>query len=544
MKIALAQLNYHTGNFEKNTQKIIDSIRRAGQQGAAVVVFSELAVCGYPPRDFLEFHHFLTECEASVKKIAGYCHNIATVVGAPSRNTGPKGKPLHNSAYFLAQGKILAKVDKTLLPTYDIFDEYRYFEPNTEFKVVEYNGFRIALTICEDIWNVDENPIYRENPMAHIIQQEPDFGINIAASPFSYSHDQVRKYYLKTTAKTYHLPFLYVNHVGAQTELIFDGGSCLVNAKGENCGQLEFFREQVKTYDLSSMTPLIEKELPKLSRIPLIHRALLTGIADYFRKLGFQKAILGLSGGIDSALVLVLAAQVLGKENVLAILMPSQYSTEGSVKDAKLLCGNLGIEYHTLPIAGIFDQFQKELAPYFKNLPENIAEENIQARARAVLLMAMSNKFGHVLLNTSNKSELAVGYGTLYGDLCGGLSVIGDVYKTEVYQLAEYINRDKTVIPASIINKFPSAELKPGQKDTDTLPAYEKLDPILYQYIEKRLGPEEIIQKGFEEKTVRKVLKMVNQSEYKRFQSPPILRISEKAFGMGRRLPIVAKYLS
>ena len=545
MKIALAQLNYHIGNFESNTTKIIDSIKKGKNEGVDIVVFSELAISGYPPRDFLEFNNFVEQCNTSLIEIAKYCTNIAAIVGLPTFNTNEKGKPLYNSAAFLADGKIQSVTNKTLLPNYDIFDEYRYFEPNNVFKVIKYKGKKIALTICEDLWNVQDNPLYTINPMDELIGQSPDFMINIAASPFNYHQTKIRKEVLRKNAIQYNMPLFYVNHVGAQTELLFDGGSLVMNSLGKTYDELSYFEEDFKIFELSDVAnnKTCNYKEPKRVEIADIHDALVMGIRNYFQKLGFSKAILGLSGGIDSALTAALAAEALGAENVYNVLLPSRYSSNHSVDDSIKLAENINMPYDIINIEEAFTSFENTLNPYFKNLPSGIAEENLQARTRGVILMALSNKFGYILLNTSNKSEAAVGYSTLYGDMNGGLSVIGDVYKTQAYELSRYINRDKEIIPENIITKPPSAELRPDQKDSDSLPDYDILDEILYQYIEQRQGPKEIIGMGFDEKLVNRILKLVNTNEYKRYQTPPMLRISTKAFGMGRRMPIVAKYL-
>ena len=545
MKIAISQLNFHIGNFESNAKKIISSIERARVEGADIVLFAELAISGYPPRDFLEFDDFLEQCQIAIQEVAKSCVGIAAVVGGPVRNNSGVGKPLYNAAWFLSDGKVQQITHKTLLPTYDVFDEYRYFEPNNTFELIEYKGKKIALTICEDLWNInDENPMYQVNPMDELAKLSPDFILNIAASPFHYNQAKIRQEILQQNAKTYGLPLYYVNHIGAQTELLFDGGSLAINSSGEIVKELAYFDEDFLIIDNNTVDKLPKAKLNKQSKIALIHDALIMGVRNYFQKLGFKKAILGLSGGIDSAVTLVIAAQALGAENVHSLLLPSQYSSDHSIKDAEDLANNLGSSFDIIPIKGLFDQFDETLKPFFKDLPFNIAEENIQARSRGVLLMAFSNKFGYILLNTSNKSEAAVGYGTLYGDMNGGLSVLGDVYKVDVFELARYMNREKEVIPWNTINKPPSAELRPDQKDSDSLPDYEILDTILSQYIEQRKGPKEIIAMGYDEAIVLRVLKMVNLSEHKRYQTPPILRISSKAFGMGRRMPIVARYLS
>jgi len=558
MKIALSQLNYHIGNFESNTNKILDCIRKAKSEQTDIVVFSELAISGYPPRDFLEFDHFVSKCEDSINKIAKECDDIAVIIGSPSFNKEPKGKRLYNSAFFICNGEISKITHKTLLPNYDVFDEYRYFEPNRKFEIIKYKEKRIALTICEDLWNISENPLYVVNPMDELVKQNPDFIINIAASPFHYKQAKSRKDILTLNAKHYNLPLFYVNHVGGQTELLFDGGSMVIDDNGKIFDELNYFEEDFKIYDLNNTNSVCRiknielgiktidksKIINTKSEIQLIHNALLMGIKDYFRKLGFKKAILGLSGGIDSAITCVLAVQALGKENLKGILLPSRFSSEHSIKDAEDLANNLGISYEIIKIEDAFNTFENTLRTQFVGLPSDLTEENIQARIRSLILMALSNKFGYILLNTSNKSEAAVGYGTLYGDMCGGISVLGDVYKTQVYELANFINLEEEIIPINSIIKPPSAELRLDQKDTDSLPEYDILDKILYQYIEMLKGPDEIIAMNFDETLVRKVIKMVNSSEWKRYQTPPILRISPKAFGMGRRMPIAAKYLS
>ncbi len=552
MRIAVAQLNFHIGNFESNLKKMLTAVDTAKDQKADIICFSELTTCGYPPRDFLEFDDFINQAEHCVQELTKAADGIAIVVGSPSRNPSPLGKNLFNSAYFLAEGKIQQIANKALLPTYDVFDEYRYFEPAKEFNIVNYKGKKIAITICEDIWDLpmdgssidDYDPLYTVRPMDELHKQNPDFAINISASPFSYKHPDDRIKIIKANVDRYKIPMFYINHVGAQTELIFDGGSIVMSGNGNLHAQLPHFEEAIRTFDLDEVLEGKQNVVHKHNKMELIHDALVIGVKDYFGKLGFKKAIIGLSGGIDSALTTYIAAKALGHENVRVVLMPSQYSSDHSVNDARDLAENLGLEYNIVPIKPAFDTYQEMLAPYFKDLPENVTEENIQARARGMVLMAMSNKFGHIVLNTTNKSEMAVGYGTLYGDMCGGISVIGDVYKTEVFELCRWINRDKEIIPTNTITKPPSAELRPDQKDSDSLPDYDILDEILFQYIEKRQGPQEIIAKGFDEKLVKRILRLVNISEFKRHQTAPVLRMSSKAFGMGRRMPIVGKYLS
>ena len=543
MKVAIAQLNYHIGHFEKNFSKIQSAIDDAIRVKADIVLFGELAVCGYPPRDFLEFEDFINKCDEVIEQIKPLTKDIAVVIGAPSKNPVAEGKDLFNSAYFIADGEVLGMAHKALLPTYDIFDEYRYFEPCEEFHVIEYKGKRIALTICEDIWNIgNENPLYKICPMDSLILQKPDFILNLSASPFSYNQAEERKEIVKANTKRYGVPLFYANHVGAQTEIIFDGGSLAANSRGEIVAELPYFEECIEMIDSDEIDDLIviEQEMPKIERV---HLALVSGIRQYFNKLGFTKATLGLSGGIDSALVLALAAEALGKDNVLSVLMPSHYSSDHSVNDSLEMCDNLKSPFKTIPIEDMYHNVEANLKPHLEGKEPDVTEENIQARLRGLTLMALSNKLGYILLNTTNKSEAAVGYGTLYGDMCGGLSVIGDLYKGQVYELARFINKDREIIPENIITKEPSAELKPNQKDSDSLPAYDKLDAVLFHYIEERLGPKEIIALGYDEALVNSVLRLVNMSEWKRHQMAPVLRVSPKAFGMGRRVPIVAKYL-
>lgn len=620
MKIFLAQQNYHIGNFEENTKKIIDGIGKAKASGADLVMFSELCVCGYPPRDFVEFNDFINKCYETIDIIKDYADDIGVLVGSPARNPRKEGKDLFNAVFLLYEKEIKAEIHKTLLPNYDVFDEYRYFEPAFDWKCMEFKGKKLAVTICEDIWNLGDNPLYRITPMEELIKEKPDVMLNLSASPYNYAADIVRRSIMKAHTEKYGIPMLYCNTVGAQTEIVFDGGSLVYDASGNPVKEMKYFEEdyfltpalssmagegemahlnlpegktslqhkgQLKANSLSTTKISESKELQNPSTIPAsgvsaqvvphmrdgagayfyspaevgrnidtlkylteekniqeIYSALILGISDYFKKMGFKKATLGASGGIDSAVVQALAVEALGKKDVHVLLMPSQYSSSHSVSDAEVLSKNLGNSYDILLIKDIYESFLSTLKPIFKELPFSIAEENIQSRTRGNLLMAAANKFGYILLNTSNKSELATGYGTLYGDMAGGLGVLGDLYKTQVYALARFINREREIIPANILTKAPSAELKPGQKDSDSLPEYSILDRILYQYIELRQGPKEIIAQGYDPALVARILKLVNTNEYKRNQFCPVIRVSSKAFGVGRRLPIVAKYLS
>lgn len=613
MKIFLAQQNYHIGNFEENAAKIIDGINKAKEAGADLVMFSELCTCGYPPRDFLEFKDFIRQCYDTLDRIKDYADDIGVLVGSPAYNAQKEGKDLFNAAFLLHEKQIKAEIHKTLLPNYDVFDEYRYFEPAFEWKCIDFKGKKLAVTICEDIWNLGDNPLYRITPMEMLIKEKPDVMLNLSASPYNYAADVVRRSIMEAHTLKYGLPMLYCNTVGSQTEIVFDGGSLIYDANGNMVKEMKYFEEDYYLVDLAHLnhregktspqhkTSVVEetftntrvpesreannpstitisevsekvspppgelegagrryyyspaevgrdsdtlKYLTEAKNIQEIHDALILGIRDYFRKMGFKKATLGASGGVDSAVVQALAVEALGKENVHVLLMPSQYSSDHSVSDAEKLSVNLGNRYDVIPIKDVYDGFLQTLHPIFKDLPFSVAEENIQSRTRGNLLMGVANKFGYILLNTSNKSELATGYGTLYGDMAGGLSVLGDLYKTQVFALGRYINKEKEIIPENILIKEPSAELRPGQKDSDSLPDYSILDRVLYQYIELRQGPKEIIAQGYDAKLVARILKLVNQNEYKRNQFCPIIRVSSKAFGVGRRLPIVAKYLS
>jgi NAD+ synthase (glutamine-hydrolysing) len=560
MKIFLAQQNYHIGNIEANTKKIIAAIERAKQQQADIVLFSELAVCGYPPRDFLYFNDFIEKCNNAIAEITNHTENIAIAIGAPQKNNNVSGKDLYNAAYFIANKKVEAIVHKTCLPTYDVFDEDRYFEPASEWNVIPYKGKKLAITICEDIWNLGDNPLYLHCPMDKLIAQQPDIMLNLSASPFDYTHDEDRLATIKANVLKYKLPMFYCNNVGSQTEVVFDGTSLVFDKAANLMCKLASFKEDEQLFVLNDDGSIEgnvlrgTNEVPSQELVPTIlqpnlnidtvYNALVLGIRDYFGKMNFKQAILGSSGGIDSAVTLAIACDALGKENVRAILMPSQYSTGHSVDDAVQLSKNLCNPYDIVPIKNIYDSFLNELKPIFKDLPFGLAEENTQSRTRGNLLMSIANKFGYILLNTSNKSELATGYGTLYGDMAGGLAVLGDCYKQQVYALAKYINRDEEIIPHNIINKAPSAELRPNQKDSDSLPDYGILDMILYQYIELQKDPADIKAMGYDTAIVDKTLKLVNTNEYKRNQFCPIIRVSPKAFGVGRRMPIVGKYLS
>jgi len=540
MKIALCQINSTVGDISGNTTQIISCIQKAKKNNAELIIFPELSICGYPPEDLLLQNNFVENCQNAINTIAEHSYDVAVIVGSPSINEKKNGKPFFNSAYFLLNGKVDAKIHKTLLPDYDVFDEFRYFEPNKEFKLIPYKNINIALTICEDIWFEKQN-LYSINPINKLLKLKPDLFINIAASPYHTEQQNIRSLLFSAITQKTSIPLIYVNTVGANTDLVFDGSSCIYNSKGKLHLQLKNFKEDlqlVETNNLNSNAPSIKPN----SEIENIYNALVTGVKNFFEKNNFKKAILGLSGGIDSAVTLAIAADALGAENVTAVLMPSKYSSEHSLTDSELLLQNIPCKKIIIPIQNTVEGVELSIFPHFENKNKDVTEENIQSRVRGIFLMALSNKHGNILLNTTNKSEMAVGYGTLYGDMCGAISVLGDVYKTQVYELAHFINRFKELIPKNIITKEPSAELRPHQKDSDSLPDYTILDKILFLYLEKYKSKNQIIAEGFEKETVEKTIKLVNASEYKRFQAPPVIRISSKAFGKGRKMPLVAKF--
>jgi len=549
MKITLAQLNYHVGNFEKNSRLIIDAIRKARDDSSDLIVFSELSLTGYPPQDLLEYREFIEKCNSYIKIIADECRDISAIIGAPAINENRDGKKLYNAAYMLGDGKIQDLSYKSLLPTYDVFDEYRYFEPSTSFKIISLKGKKLAVTICEDLWDEQgfENEfsnlkMYSLSPMEELARLKPDIIINISASPFAYTKTESKAKIFSAKAARYKLPLFMVNQVGGNTEIIFEGNSMVIGPSGNIIDVFPAFSEHTATYELASIVKNDSAIEYKDEPVDMIYRALITGLKDYFEKMNFQSAVLGLSGGIDSAVCLCIAARALGASRLRVLLLPSMYSSEHSVEDSVMLCNALDVKYDIINIEKAYHVIEESLSPVMKGMPQDETEENIQARLRSLLLMAVSNKFGNILLNTSNKSESAVGYSTLYGDMAGSISVLGDVYKTMVYRLADYINKEQPVIPANIINKAPSAELRPGQKDSDSLPDYEILDSILYQYIELQKPLRDIKGSNIDAELVKKIIALVNKNEYKRYQAPPVLRISSKSFGTGRRMPLVAAY--
>lgn len=543
MRIALAQINTKIGDFTGNTNKIIQSIQKAFHKKADLVVFPELSLIGYPPEDLLASDELEHLQDRYLEEILPHSMGCDVILGGIVRNTKPKGKKYHNAAFFLSRGKIKQVVHKTLLPSYDVFAETRYFEPADTFECVHSNNRKIALTICEDIWDEVEPFPYAISPLDKLVKQEPDLIINISASPYGMFKQQQREEVLRRKCTKHTLPAIYVNQIGAQTELLFDGGSMVMNSAGKVVALLSAFEEEIAIVEFKDgkiKTSKRNKQAPSL--YATLQKAIEWGIKDYFYKNGFTRAVLGSSGGIDSALVQVLASNALGAENVTAILMPSAFSSEGSITDAKKLSETLGNPYHVVPIQPIADAFFTSMESVYGTTPFDLTEENIQSRTRGVIVMAFSNKKGCLLLNTSNKSELAVGYGTLYGDMSGALSVIGDLYKTHVYAMAHHINSESEIIPWEIINKEPSAELRPDQKDSDSLPPYALLDQVLYALIEQGKSDFQLLSEGYEAELINKVKKLLRLSEYKRFQAPPVLKLTAKSFGKGRLIPLTADY--
>ena len=544
MKIALAQINPTIGDFTGNLKKIVDASQRAAALGARLTVFSELAVCGYPPADLLEKSDFLGRCRTAVDELAAATAELSTAVLAGIALPAPSdaGKPALNAAVLMDKGKILLEQHKRLLPFYDVFDEQRYFTPARQQRVVSLDGLSLAISICEDAWNDKTfwpRRLYSIDPMEELMGQKPAIHINLSSSPFWHGKREIRRQMLSAIACRDGIPVLLCNQVGGNDSLIFDGSSLALNARGELVAQAASFEEDLVVVDPFSAAPI---EPPVDDETELAYRALVLGTRDYVRKCGFREVLIALSGGIDSALVAAIAAEALGPENVLAIGMPSPYSSTGSIDDSRKLAANLGIRFELIPINDLFDAYNRALAPIFTGLKPDITEENIQSRIRGNLLMALSNKFSSLVLTTGNKSEMAVGYCTLYGDMVGALAVIGDLVKTRVYAVCHWINREREIIPEAILEKPPSAELRPDQKDTDSLPPYDVLDPILEAYVERYEDAETIMRThGFSLELVRQVVKLVERAEYKRQQAAPVLKVTSKSFGTGRRFPIAVK---
>jgi NAD+ synthetase len=544
MRIALAQINTTVGDFTGNVERIVSYARGARERGADLVVYPELALCGYPPRDLVEKPEFVQRTEAELARLAELLPPVPALVGYVRRSRAEQGKPVADAAALVAGGKVVLDYAKILLPFYDVFDESRYFEPGTSLGLYEFAGFRLGVTICEDIWNDKHfwhKQLYHRDPVEESVQAGTTLLLNIASSPYNTEKIQLRHDMLQTIARTRRVPVVYVNHVGGNDQLVFDGSSMAFNARGELCVRARSFEEDLVVFDTSDGAKEIRPT--PASETEAVYHALRLGVRDYVRKCAFRKVIVGLSGGIDSSLVATLAADALGPENVLGVSMPGPYSSPGSIRDAQALAANLRIEFRVIPITPIFESYLTTLDPAFEGQPRDVTEENVQARIRGNILMALSNKFGSLVLSTGNKSELAVGYCTLYGDMAGGLAAIADVPKTMVYEMARHVNRADERIPQACLLKAPSAELRPHQTDQDTLPPYEVLDVILKAYIEENLSAEEIVaQHGLDPDLVRETIRRVNGAEYKRQQAPPTLKVTAKAFGMGRRYPIAQKF--
>ena len=540
MKIGLAQINPTVGDFSGNSDLIREAYARFVEQGADLVITPELAIPGYPPQDLIFKSQFVPLNLEALHQLAKMVGDIPLLVGYLEFNENLSGKPFRNAAALLRKGKIAERFYKTLLPTYDVFDESRYFEPSTGLNIFNLGSMKIGVTICEDIWTEEylSRNLYDYEPVEKLVAAGAKLIVNLSASPFQIGKPSIRLQMISALAAKHAIPFFYCNAVGGNDQLIFDGNSLAFNSHGETLALLAPFQTDLALVDTKG--PAITSQISLESEE--IHGALTVGVRDYFRKTGFRTAILGLSGGIDSAVVAEIAVAALGKKNVTGVAMPSQYSSQGSLDDAYALAKNLGIECLTLPIQPAFDSIQTQLRSVFDGRFEDATEENIQSRLRGLTLMALSNKFGHLVLSTGNKSELAVGYCTLYGDMCGGLAVISDVPKTKIYDLAKWINRTQEVIPANTILKAPSAELRPNQTDQDTLPPYEILDAILSLYVESKLGVRDIIVRGFDEKTVRWIIRKIDLNEYKRAQAAPGLKVTSTAFGMGRRMPLAQRF--
>lgn len=549
MRIGLAQLNPIVGDLPGNRRKILEAYAQLVGQGAELVVFPELAICGYPPRDLLFKRRFVPDCEESLREIAAAIGEVPALIGTVEQNRTGSGRPFFNAAAFCHRGQVVTSAHKCLLPTYDVFDEDRYFEPAAAPTVITHAGRRIGVTICEDIWThpmISTRQLYRgASPMKQLAAQKCDVMVNLSASPWHCDKGGVRGTLVTDAARVLGCPVVYVNVIGGNDELIFDGRSLVADRTGRITLGLAAFREDRAVIDLNAAaTPPALAPSFAQSDLADIYDALVLGLRDYAHKSGFKRALIALSGGIDSALVAVLATEALGKENVIGVSLPSAISSQHSRDDARLLAQNLGIRFETIAIADAVAATEAALAGVFAGLPRDVTEENIQARIRGVLMMALSNKFGSLLLTTGNKSEVAVGYCTLYGDMAGGLAVISDVFKTQVYALSRWINRDREIIPRNTIDKAPSAELRPGQVDQDSLPPYDVLDAILKGYVEEGLSRRDLVERGFAESVVNDIARKVDLNEYKRKQAAPGLKITPLAFGVGRRIPIVQKYVS
>jgi len=546
MRIGLAQINPTVGDLTGNRQLILDAYHDLVLHGAELVVFPELVVCGYPPRDLLFKRRFVPDNEQSLAEIATHVGDVPALIGFVETNPSPSGRRFFNAAAFCVKGEVAVIARKCLLPTYDVFDEDRYFEPSQQTRVVQHNGRRIGITICEDIWKhpmISTGRLYEIDPVASLASQGVDLMVNLSASPWHYGKSHVRETLVTDAARVLRCPVVYCNAVGGNDELVFDGRSVVANAAGQVVARLPAFQTNIRVVNTTDSPQALPPPRPDDGPAD-IFESLVLGLRDYVHKSGFKRALVALSGGIDSAVVAVIAAEALGPENVTGISLPSVISSQHSKDDARLLAEKLGIHFDTISIADPVAACEAALQPSFAQRPRDVAEENIQARVRGVLMMALSNKFGSILLSTGNKSEVAVGYCTLYGDMCGGLAVISDVFKTQVYALARWINREAEIIPWNTIDKLPSAELRPGQVDQDSLPPYETLDAILKGYVEEGLSRRDLVGRGFSEAVVNDVVRKVDLNEYKRKQAAPGIKITPLAFGVGRRIPIVQKYVN
>ncbi len=543
MKILMAQLNLTVGDIEGNGALVLKLLATGREKGADLVVFPELALTGYPPRDLVEKQSFIDANLRKLEDIAKKTDGISAIIGFVDKNRSPVGNRVFNAAAYCEGGKVQSVHHKTLLPTYDVFDEGRYFEPSQKIELAGIAGMKTGVSICEDAWNDEDfwqHRIYRKDPIQEQAKMGAELLLNVSASPYSIGKPLLRERMLSSQALKYKKTIVFVNMVGGNDDLIFDGNSLVISSDGTVAYEGKSFEEDLILIDLEKHLPVAKRE--KISEIEEVHRALILGTRDYMKKCGFSKCVIGISGGIDSSVTSVLAVRAVGAENVLGVMMPSQYTSGESTEDAETLIRNLGIESVNIPIQKSFESYRDSLAPVFRGLAEDVTEENIQARIRGNILMALSNKFGHLVITTGNKSEMAVGYCTLYGDMSGGLAMISDVPKTMVYELARFINKEKEIIPARIFTKAPSAELRQDQTDQDTLPPYDILDPILKLYIEEKRRIREIVALGYPEDTVKKIVRMVDTNEYKRKQAPPGLKITTKAFGVGRRMPIAQRY--
>ncbi len=557
MKICLAQINPTVGAFKQNTSKICRFINVAKKRGADLVVFPEMSIVGYPPRDLLEIAGFVDSNLKALEEVKNNVVGISVIVGFVDRNLAKRGKPLYNAAAHIRNKKIISKHYKSLLPTYDVFDEDRYFEPTHSISIAKVGGKRFGISICEDTWGVDviwPRTIYHKNPVKSMINQGAKIIVNVSASPFTIGKYNVRLKMLTNHAKRHNVPLIFVNQVGGNDDLVFDGNSLVVNREGYIIGEALAFEEDLLTVEFKdSDVRLVKDKLTSVRRktqattgkneIDSVYKALIMGTRDYVKKCGFKKAVIGLSGGIDSAVTAVIAVKALGKDKVLGVTMPSGFSSKSSIGDSKKLAKKLGIDCKVIPIKSIYNVYMKTMSGIFAGLPFDVTEENLQARIRGKILMAISNKYGYLVLTTGNKSELAVGYCTLYGDMCGGLAVLSDIPKTMVYDLSRYINRRMEIIPKSTIEKPPSAELRPNQKDQDSLPPYDILDGILKAYVEESKDVNDIIAMGYDASLVRNIIKKVDKNEYKRKQAAPGLKVTSKAFGTGRRMPLAQLYI-